>query len=180
MFFLSHCCQESFRWESQSTLPPSHALQHWTCCGGSSDSDLFLLLCVLASNIHSYQNQCIFFCRSSQCPFIYSMYIIYLIYNIINNKCSVSFMGIMTYVNREINKNWTWWKIYLIMVNLLVQTNASTENEYKSFINVEILSYKFQWANSENMRVYGAVRRINPKEVRPILGCALAVSDNSE
>ena len=36
------------------------ALQHcvalWTCCGGSSDSNLVLLLCVLASNVHSYQN----------------------------------------------------------------------------------------------------------------------------
>ena len=46
------------------------------------------------------------------------------------------------------------------------------------FIKIEILSYKFQWANSKNMRVYGAMRRIKPKEVRPILG--LAVSDNSE
>ena len=29
---------------------------HWTCCGGSSDSNLVLLLSVLASNVHSYQN----------------------------------------------------------------------------------------------------------------------------
>ena len=36
------------------------ALQHCadlrTCCGGSSDSNLVLLLCVRASNVHSYQN----------------------------------------------------------------------------------------------------------------------------
>ena len=39
---------------------PPHFSQHcanlWTCCGGSSDSNLVLLLCVLASNVHSYQN----------------------------------------------------------------------------------------------------------------------------
>ena len=28
----------------------------WTCCGGSSDSNLVLHLGVLASNVHSYQN----------------------------------------------------------------------------------------------------------------------------
>ena len=28
----------------------------WTCCGGSSDSNLVLLLCVLASNVDSDQN----------------------------------------------------------------------------------------------------------------------------
>ena len=63
MFFLCHCCQGPFycdRWESQSTSPPYDALQHcadlWTCCGGSSESNLVLLLCVLASNVHSYQN----------------------------------------------------------------------------------------------------------------------------
>ena len=27
----------------------------WTCCAGSSDYNLALLLCVFASNIHSYQ-----------------------------------------------------------------------------------------------------------------------------
>ena len=69
--FLSHCCQSPFPcWESQSTSPPWDALQHcadlWTCCGGNSDSNLVLLLFVLASNVHSYQNQCIFFCGSSQ------------------------------------------------------------------------------------------------------------------
>ena len=36
----------------------------WTCCGGCSDSNLVLLLCILASNVHSYQS--IFFCGSSQ------------------------------------------------------------------------------------------------------------------
>ena len=61
MFFLSHCCQSSFpRWESQPTSPPYDALQHsadlWTCCVGSSESNLVLLLCVLASSVHSYQN----------------------------------------------------------------------------------------------------------------------------
>ena len=53
MFFLSHCCQSPFPcWESQSThLPrmPSNTADLWTCCGGSSDSNLVLLLCVLAS-----------------------------------------------------------------------------------------------------------------------------------
>ena len=28
----------------------------WTCCEGSSDSHLVLLLCVLASNVHSCQS----------------------------------------------------------------------------------------------------------------------------
>ena len=61
MFFLSHCCQSPFpHRESQSTSPPLDALQHcadlWTHCGGSSESNLVLLLCVLASNVHSYQN----------------------------------------------------------------------------------------------------------------------------
>ena len=61
MFFLSHCYQSPFpHWESQSTLPPYDALQHcadlWTCCGGSSDSNLLLLLCFIASNVHRYQN----------------------------------------------------------------------------------------------------------------------------
>ena len=78
MFSLSHCCHGPFPlWESQSTSPPQDALQHcaglWTCCGGSSDSNLVLLLCVLASKAHSYQNQCIFFCGNSQCPFVYSV-----------------------------------------------------------------------------------------------------------
>ena len=35
--------------------PPTCA-DLWTCCGGSSDSNLVLRLCVLASNVHSYQN----------------------------------------------------------------------------------------------------------------------------
>ena len=78
MFFLSYCCHSPFHhWESQSTSPPWEALQHcadlWTCCGGSLDSNLVLLLCVLASNVHSYQNWCVFFCESSQCSFIYSI-----------------------------------------------------------------------------------------------------------
>ena len=49
-----------------------HCADLWTCCGGCSNSNLLLLLCVLASNVHSYQNQCVFFCESSQWPFIYS------------------------------------------------------------------------------------------------------------
>ena len=78
MFFLSHCCSSPFpRWESQSISPPSDALQPWadlwTCCGGSSDSNLVLHLCVLASNVHSYQIYCVFLCGSSQWPFIYSL-----------------------------------------------------------------------------------------------------------
>ena len=78
MFFLSHRCQNPFpHWESQSPSPPQDALQHcadlWTCCGGSSDSNLVLLLCVLAFSVHSHQSQSIFFCGSSQWPFIYSI-----------------------------------------------------------------------------------------------------------
>ena len=47
MFFPNHCCQSPFPcWESQSTSPRQDALQHcadlWTCCGGSSDSNLVL------------------------------------------------------------------------------------------------------------------------------------------
>ena len=65
MLFLSHCSQSPFpSWESQSALPPWNALQHcadlWTCCAGSSDSNLVLLRCALASIVHSYQNQCVF------------------------------------------------------------------------------------------------------------------------
>ena len=60
-----------------ATLPPKDALQHcadlWTCCGGKSDSNLALLLCLLASNVHSYQSLCIFFCGSSQWPFMCSV-----------------------------------------------------------------------------------------------------------
>ena len=67
MFFLSHFCQSPFlRWESQPTSPPGDAFYRcadlWTCCGGSSDSNPVLLLCVLASNVHSYLS----FCGSSQ------------------------------------------------------------------------------------------------------------------
>ena len=56
--FLSHCCQGPYPcWESQATSPPQDALQHCadlsTCCGGSSDSNLVLILCVLASKVHS-------------------------------------------------------------------------------------------------------------------------------
>ena len=35
---------------------------------GQLDPNLVLLLCILASNVHSYQNECIYF----PCPFIYS------------------------------------------------------------------------------------------------------------
>ena len=59
-----------------STLPPSDALQDWaclwTCCVGSSDSNLVLLLGVPASKVHSCQIKCVFFCASSYCLFIYS------------------------------------------------------------------------------------------------------------
>ena len=62
MFFMSHCCQRPFP-TLEITVPltsPHDAIQHctdlWPCCGGSSDSNLVLLLCVLASNVHSYQS----------------------------------------------------------------------------------------------------------------------------
>ena len=51
---------------SLDALP--HCVGLWTCCGSSSDSNLVILLCVFASNVHSYQNQCVFFCGSSRCP----------------------------------------------------------------------------------------------------------------
>ena len=49
---------------------PSNTANLWTGCRGSSDSNLVLLLCVLASSVHSYQNWCIFFCGNSPWPFI--------------------------------------------------------------------------------------------------------------
>ena len=56
-------------------LTSQHALHHgadlWTCCAGSSDSNLVLLLCVFASNVHSYQKQYVFLYGRCQCPFIY-------------------------------------------------------------------------------------------------------------
>ena len=45
----------------------------FSSCGGYSDSNLVLLLCVLASNVHSYLSQCAFFYGSSQWPFICSI-----------------------------------------------------------------------------------------------------------
>ena len=62
MFFLHHCYRCPFpRWKTQSNSPPQVALQHcvdlWACYEGSLDSNLVLLLCLLASNVHSYQNQ---------------------------------------------------------------------------------------------------------------------------
>ena len=76
MFFLSHCCQESFH---SLGISPSHlqdVLQHcadlWICCGDSSNSNLVLFLCVLDSNVHSYQNQFVFFCWNAS-PFVYSI-----------------------------------------------------------------------------------------------------------
>ena len=52
MFFLSHCCKSPFpHWESEPTSHPYDTLQHcadlWTFCGGSSDSNLVLLLVFL-------------------------------------------------------------------------------------------------------------------------------------
>ena len=75
MFFLNLGCQNPFpRWESQSTSPPQDVLQHWaglwTRCGGSSDSNLVLLLCGLVSSVHSCQNQCVFFYGNSNCPLV--------------------------------------------------------------------------------------------------------------
>ena len=69
MFIWNYCCQSPFPClESQSTSPSSDIFHHcadlWTCCGGKSHSNLILLLCVLASNAHSYQNECVFICGS--------------------------------------------------------------------------------------------------------------------
>ena len=69
---MSHFYQSPFPcWESQSTSIPrmrANTADPWTCCGGSSDPNLALLLCVLASSVHSYQNECGFSCGSSQWP----------------------------------------------------------------------------------------------------------------
>ena len=59
--FLESLLQESFSLLGVTVhLTHLDALQHCadlrTCCGGSSDSNLVLLLCVHASNVHSYQN----------------------------------------------------------------------------------------------------------------------------
>ena len=73
MFFLSVCCQCHFpHWESQSTMLFNTMLVSGPAVG-EAQTNLILLLCVLASNIHSCQNQCVFFCENSQCPFIYSI-----------------------------------------------------------------------------------------------------------
>ena len=37
-------------------IPLQHCADLWTRCAGSSDSNLVLLLFILASNVHSYQN----------------------------------------------------------------------------------------------------------------------------
>ena len=62
---------------SQSISPPLNALHYWaclwTCCVDSSDSNLVLLLRVLASKVHSCHIECVFFCGSSYCLFIYSI-----------------------------------------------------------------------------------------------------------
>ena len=74
--FLESLLSESFPM-LEIPLPPQDVLQHcadlWTGCGDCSDSNLALLLCVLASNVDSYQSQCVFFCGNAQWPFIYSI-----------------------------------------------------------------------------------------------------------
>ena len=50
------CFLESLLSESFPTRNHSPPDAFWTCSGGSSDSNLVLLLCVLASNVHSYQS----------------------------------------------------------------------------------------------------------------------------
>ena len=51
MFCLSHCCQSPF--PHLPRMPPTLCwFLDLLCC--SSDSNLVLLLCVLASNVHSY------------------------------------------------------------------------------------------------------------------------------
>ena len=54
-------------------MPSNTLLVSGPAVGGSSDSNLALLLCVLTSSVHSYQNWYIFVCGSSQWPFIYSI-----------------------------------------------------------------------------------------------------------
>ena len=89
MLFLSHCYQRSFPlWKSQPTSPPQDALHHFTglrtCCGSSPDSNLVLLLCILASNVHNYQNQCMCVCvcvcvwKLSMSFYIFHMHKVYI------------------------------------------------------------------------------------------------------
>ena len=54
-------------------MPSNTVLISGLACGGCLDYNLVLLPCVLASNVHSYQSYCVFFCGSSQCPFINSI-----------------------------------------------------------------------------------------------------------
>ena len=77
MFFLSHCCQ-SFLVLGITVhlyLPrmPSNTVLISGPAEGAAQILIWSLLCVLASSEHSYQSECIFFCGSSQWPFIYSI-----------------------------------------------------------------------------------------------------------
>ena len=79
MFFLSHFPEQSVLSRdgshSPSYLPriPSNTVLISGPPGGCSDSNLVLLLCVFASNVHCSQSWCIFFCGQSQWPFVYSI-----------------------------------------------------------------------------------------------------------
>ena len=60
MFFLSHCCQSPFTRSHSSPylprMPSNTVLISGPAVGAAQILNLVLLLCVLASNVHSYQN----------------------------------------------------------------------------------------------------------------------------
>ena len=69
---VSHCSQPTST--SLGGPPVLSGGGLWTCCGNSLDSNLALLLCVLASNVHSCQSYGGFFvCEYSHCSFTYSI-----------------------------------------------------------------------------------------------------------
>ena len=92
MFFSDLSCHVFSLFVSHSPpLPLQDVVQHWaglqTWCRGSSDFNLVLPLCVLASNVHSCQSKCIFFWGKSYCPFINSMDRVCLVGHV-NSICS--------------------------------------------------------------------------------------------
>ena len=96
-FFLIHCCQRPFlRWESQSTSFPQDVLQHcaglWPFHGSSSDYNLVLHLCVLASQVHSYQSQCFLLWELSLSFYIFQRLRVCLVYHV-DLMCSLYSCG---------------------------------------------------------------------------------------
>ena len=68
-------CQTLFFWAPKSLEMVTAAMKIKDTCYLEEKLyfNLVLPLYVLVSNVHSYQNYCVFFCGSFQCPFIYSI-----------------------------------------------------------------------------------------------------------